>query len=424
MHDIAIIGAGAAGLGAVTAAREAGLSCVVLEASNRVGGRAWTDRDSLGVPFDLGCHWLQGGPDNPFRAAAARLAAEVGPDVSAIAFHDGSDFLDESEVDAADAAFLGFQETILAAHRDVRARPVERDRKLTDAIDADSIWAPWFLRVLHHECAADPAEVSLADPSALLFGRDDRPVLSGYGDLVRAVAGTCPVSVGCPVTRIDPTGPRLRLATPHGTVEARTAIVTCSTGVLAEERIAIAGGGWPAEIMDAVQATPLGSSTKVGLRFRARALRDRLVGPLAPRGADIMVHSGAPEAVFWHLGTGTDGDLAICYLGGPSSRQLAMAGDAAQIDWAKNHLAGILGEPLDGLIAGAVATPFDRDPWIGGGYSYCRFGPGNRRADLAAPIYDRVFLAGEATSTDEPATVHGAWESGRAAVVKARRVLI
>jgi len=61
MLDVAIVGAGAAGLGAAKAAASKGLSFKVLEAASFVGGRARTDTTRLGVPFDLGCRSLCGG---------------------------------------------------------------------------------------------------------------------------------------------------------------------------------------------------------------------------------------------------------------------------------------------------------------------------------------------------------------------------
>jgi hypothetical protein len=67
-------------------------------------------------------------------------------------------------------------------------------------------------------------------------------------------------------------------------------------------------------------------------------------------------------------------------------------------------------------MSGACATPFDRKPWIDGGYAYCRYGTGNQRQALAEPIEDRIFFAGEACSLDEPGTAHGAWLSGGKAI--------
>ena len=50
--DVAIVGAGAAGLGAARTLQVAGKSFVVLEAMSRSGGRAWTESETFGVPID------------------------------------------------------------------------------------------------------------------------------------------------------------------------------------------------------------------------------------------------------------------------------------------------------------------------------------------------------------------------------------
>ena len=65
--DIVLIGAGLAGLGAATALRDAGRSALVLEASGRIGGRAWTTHPAElgGVWFDMGSVWLHNAETNP-----------------------------------------------------------------------------------------------------------------------------------------------------------------------------------------------------------------------------------------------------------------------------------------------------------------------------------------------------------------------
>ena len=67
--DVAVVGAGAAGIAAARECADLGLSCAVLEARSRVGGRAHTDAASLGAPFDLGATWLH--------AAGANLLAPL-----------------------------------------------------------------------------------------------------------------------------------------------------------------------------------------------------------------------------------------------------------------------------------------------------------------------------------------------------------
>ena len=72
--DLVIVGAGAAGLGAARRAGELGLSFIVCEAMNRIGGRAHTESTTFGTPWDRGCHWLHSGSENPF----AKIADEYG----------------------------------------------------------------------------------------------------------------------------------------------------------------------------------------------------------------------------------------------------------------------------------------------------------------------------------------------------------
>src|SRR6201995_5685449 len=75
--DVAIIGAGAAGLGAANALKNSGLSTIVLEARGRVGGRAHTIMAAPGIAFDLGCGWLHSAKKNRFVKIAEQLNFEI-----------------------------------------------------------------------------------------------------------------------------------------------------------------------------------------------------------------------------------------------------------------------------------------------------------------------------------------------------------
>ena len=76
--DVVVIGAGLAGLGAATALRQAGRRAVVLEAADRIGGRAWTayPPELGGVWFDMGAVWLHSAEINPL-VPIARAAGET-----------------------------------------------------------------------------------------------------------------------------------------------------------------------------------------------------------------------------------------------------------------------------------------------------------------------------------------------------------
>src|SRR3954470_3005987 len=77
--DIAIIGAGAAGIAAARKVAAAGRRYVLLEASDRVGGRCATDTATFGVPYDRGAHWLHMPDINPLVKLSSRANLEVYP---------------------------------------------------------------------------------------------------------------------------------------------------------------------------------------------------------------------------------------------------------------------------------------------------------------------------------------------------------
>lgn len=70
--DVVIIGPGLAGLSAAQDAIKAGLSCVVLEARDRVGGKTWS-QDNI----DLGAAWINDTNQSKIYALAKRFGAEI-----------------------------------------------------------------------------------------------------------------------------------------------------------------------------------------------------------------------------------------------------------------------------------------------------------------------------------------------------------
>ncbi|MBL7599134.1 FAD-dependent oxidoreductase, partial [Escherichia coli] len=83
----------------------------------------------------------------------------------------------------------------------------------------------------------------------------DWRVEQGYGALVAAHAAGLPAALATPVSGIDTSGKRLRIATPRGTVTANAAIVTVSTNVLASGALALPGHD---AILHAASELPLG----------------------------------------------------------------------------------------------------------------------------------------------------------------------
>src|SRR6476620_5218263 len=75
--DVAIIGAGAAGIAAARRVAAAGRRFALIEASNHIGGRCVTDTKSFGAPFDRGAHWIRQAEMNPVMRAASKSGLDV-----------------------------------------------------------------------------------------------------------------------------------------------------------------------------------------------------------------------------------------------------------------------------------------------------------------------------------------------------------
>ena len=79
--EVAVIGAGAAGLAAATELRRHGRDCLVIEARARLGGRAHTDVTWLGSPFDLGASFIHAAEQgNPWAGIAMAHGHAIVPD--------------------------------------------------------------------------------------------------------------------------------------------------------------------------------------------------------------------------------------------------------------------------------------------------------------------------------------------------------
>lgn len=406
--DLAIVGAGAAGLGAARRARELGLRFVVLEAMERIGGRAFTDPTPFGLPWDRGCHWLHSAAINPFRGLADRYGFRYRSEEVPERDHLG----DRWATDEERQAIADFRE---AAHGAVAAAgEAGRDVPIVEVVDLDQPLAWSFRLSINGGWGVDPAQASTLDAYRYRDTDQDWPVEDGYGALVARHAAGLPVTLATPVERIEWDGDGVRLLTRRGTVAARAALLTVSTNVLAAEVIDFAPA-LPAWKLAAAAAVPLGAANKVALQIDGRLLG-------VEEHTNAVVRLGEREAMFFQLRP-FGWDLASGYLSGPLCSDLERAGETAMVDYARQALRTMLGSEVDRHVGATACSTWEREPWIRGAYAAARPGGADQRAVLARPIAEKLFFAGEATSPDFFSTCHGAHLSGIAAVDAAAAAL-
>lgn len=402
-HDIVIVGAGAAGIGAARGLAGRGFSVLLIDALDRIGGRAHSVRFGE-TAVDLGCGYLHSAERNGWADLAERLGFTV----------------DRSDPGwGAQYRNLGFsaaEQRHAAAAFDAFARRLREDPPPTDrAADALLPGCPWngYIEALSgyiNGAAFD--RVSVRDYLAYDAAASDHNwrVREGYGALVAAaLPGDVTVRLGCPVTLIDHGGLRLALETAAGTVLADRVIVTVPTPVLASGALAFRPD-LPAKRI-AASALPLGMADKV---FLAVARPDAF-----PRDAHLL---GNPRSAVTGSYQLQPMGLPVVegFFGGKAAAMLEGLGQRAAAAFAVEELATLLGSEIRDQLAPLGGSAWGATRWIEGGYSHALPGRANQRAVLAAPVDDRIFFAGEACSATDFSTAHGALETGLAA---ARAVL-
>ena len=414
-HDAVVIGAGVAGLAAAATLRAAGRDVVLIEAAPRIGGRAFTSSPQgfHGAWFDHGATWLHAAERNPL-ADIARAAGDT---------------LIDADAHHAWRLQIGDRPASPAEHRDFHAarerfettiRP--RAEQPPDIAFADAMAPmrdnPWAATIELWEAAqiaaADPAKFSLHDWRINDLDGGNLIVEGGIGAFVTRRLGPAagPVLLDTPAQRID-WSDGIRVETPRGTIRARAAIVTVSTGVLACLPFTPA---LPAATQAAIAGLPMGLLTKIAIPALGP---DRLGLPpnLSIRRQAIP---GQPGMSFtaWPYGR----PYLQGFVGGPNAWALAAAGPQATADFALAQARSLLGANATKSLGTPFITGWATDPNHRGSYAYATVGHAEARATLATPLANgRLIFAGEAPCTNGLAgTVGGAYLSGQSA---ARRVL-
>lgn len=407
--DVVIIGAGIAGLSAAKTIADAGCTFRILEASHRIGGRAYSEPYARGGMFDLGCSYLHEGDTNPLKPVAAALGIELG---------NGDRFAREEwrlladgkpRADSDHTEYWDFANDV--DHRmHLLGDDITRDTDIGDLMNWDSPVAPLYVHLMAGLNASDVTEQSAVDYMRSGFGRD-YPVRGGLGSLIAKWGADIPVTLNCRVSAVDMTGRDVTVTSNQGELRARRVIMTVSTGILAAGDILFTPA-LPDTVTTAIDHLPCGTLNKIGVALSQGAVPpdadgwhlawpDHHTGALpADQIASVDIYTGAhPQAVV--------------FAGASFGIHLEKAGAAAMRNYAEDSLISIFGSDIRNAIDGMITTAWHSEPLTLGSYSYARPGGADARRVLQHPVDDRLYFAGEASSIAHYGTAHGAFLSGQ-----------
>ena len=424
--DVAVIGAGAAGLAAAAELSRRGHTVCVLEARDRIGGRIWTRHEpDLAVPLELGAELVHGRP-----AATLKWLAERGAPLIDVAqshwllragkLRPSDDLFPELKARLGKARprrDLPFAEFLAGpARRRIPPRLREFALMLVEGYDAADATRVSTLSTIEEWCGGGAADAATFRPQG------------GYASLVQALAAALDteqvhLQLGTIVREVRWKRGSVEIATTrHGRPNefgAGKAIVTLPLGVLQ----------LPPQAPNAVRFVPAlsakqkalaslaaGPVIKVLLRFRKPFWEEIDDGRYADAGFFHAPRAAFPT--FWTM-LPARAPVLSAWAAGPQAARLAGVGEDEIVRTALRCLTKIFtgNERCIADFQGAYSHDWQADPFACGAYTYLVAGAGKAREQLARPLASTLFFAGEAAETGgESGTVAGALESGKRAV--------
>jgi len=418
--DVAVIGAGAAGLAAADELNHKGLTVAVFEARDRIGGRILTLRDArVPLPIELGAEFIHGEAPETKRILreAGRLDIAVEGDAweaekgrlrqSESQWKDIDRLLQRIDTSGPDLSFADF----------LARRP--GGKSLAQARKSVRL----FVQGFH---AADVEQISAHSLAGSDSGeaRHSSRVLEGYDQipawLARDLGGA--IRLGCPVTAIawEPGQVELTLGTGER-IRARAAVVTVPLGILQAPPDAPGAIRFEPEVprlAKTLDRLAMGSVLRLIVWFREPPWKVDRLG---------FLFTGDETFRVWWTAYPVLTPFAVCWSGGPPAAELSgrPAGEVA--GRALRALATHLGLPLrrvESRVLDFWMHDWQTDPWTHGAYSYPKVGGIHAARALARPVEKTLFFAGEATAKDEEnGTVEGALASGRRVARQVLRAL-
>jgi len=420
--DTIVVGAGVSGLTAARLLAAAGRRVVVLEARDRVGGRLRSERDDDGVVTDRGASWIHGIDGNPLYDVARAFAmpmteftvgsyqpggrpiAYYGPTGRRLTDDEADRFIADVHAFDAQLAVTVAASTLGSSYEDVveatlirLAWDADRSERVREFLRhrSEEQYGAWFGDLDAHGLDDDAIE------------GDEVVFPQGYDVLATRLARGLDVRLEHVVSKVR-WGDGVVVTTSHGEFAADRVVITVPVGVLASDAFAIEPP-LPPSHSSALAGLEMNAFEKVFLRFPTRFWDDGVYAIRQQGEAGEWWHS-------WYDLTDLHGvPTLLTFAAGPCAKAIR--------DWSDQQVADSVLAALRGLYGDRVETPtsvlvtdWQDDPFAHGSYAYMKVGATPEDHDrLAEPVGGVLHLAGEATWTDDPATVTAALCSGHRA---------